>query len=67
MSVTNATWATQPTVDTSATYSSSATFSHGYEPGCSNDYGTLDVKKIVAGWASGALTNYGIEPARVGD
>jgi len=50
------TWANQPTVNTTATYSATKSFSHGVVGSCANDYDTLDVTKMVAGWASGALT-----------
>ena len=57
----SATWATQPSVNTTSTYSGTASFSHGDEPGCANAFGSIDVTKMAAAWASGTLTNYGIE------
>lgn len=56
-------WTNQPTVNTTATYSGSASFAHANHatPGCADDYAAINVTKMVTGWASGALTNNGIE------
>jgi len=54
------TWNTQPTINTSASYSASASFNNGLSA-CPQSWNTLDVTKMVAGWASGAIPNDGVE------
>jgi RHS repeat-associated protein len=53
-------WSNQPTVDTSSTYSGGASFAYGAS-GCAANWGSIDVTKMVAGWAAGTIPNYGIE------
>jgi YD repeat-containing protein len=55
-------WSDQPTVDTSAAYKATASFSYGDEAaGCPNNYGTINVTNMVSAWSFGTIPNYGIE------
>ena len=59
---TTAVWSNQPAINTSTAYAASASFAYGDEAaGCPNGYGTIDVTKMVEGWASGAIPDNGIE------
>ena len=55
-------WDSQPTVDTSSTYASSASFSHGVSGGgCPAAADSVDVTKIVKAWQAGTLARHYIE------
>ena len=59
--MTNATWANQPTYTTSSSYSASASFSYGNETlGCANNTGYITVTNMVKAWLAGTLTDYGL-------
>jgi RHS repeat-associated protein len=60
-SMTGVRWATQPTIDSSGTYTGSGTFAYGLEPGCANGTGTVDVTAMTQAWANGTLADYGLE------
>jgi RHS repeat-associated protein len=61
------TWtAAVPTVDTGATYAGSGSFAHGVDGTCNNDYGSIDVTKMVAGWAAGSIANDGMQLSSTG-
>ena len=60
--MTSATWANQPSISTSSSYSASSSFAYGNEDlGCSNGTGSVTVTKMVQAWVSGTLTDYGMQ------
>lgn len=48
-------WSNKPTFTTSSNYASSASFAHGYSGSCPAAWVDINVTKIVAAWASGAM------------
>jgi RHS repeat-associated protein len=55
-------WAGQPSVDTTAAYKATASFSYGDEAaGCPNNYGGINVTNMVSAWSFGTIPNSGIE------
>ncbi|HWB66826.1 MAG TPA: DNRLRE domain-containing protein [Mycobacteriales bacterium] len=57
-------WANQPPINTTSTYTETATFNTGNDtcsPAQPNGFETIDMTNIVNGWTTGALAWHGIE------
>lgn len=59
---TTVTYSNQPAVNTSGSYSGTATFAHGNETlGCANAADSINVTNMVDAWAKGTLSDFGLE------